>query len=186
MLCCFDVGTHSPPYPFPSLPSRPYAAPTVQGNARLTVASLADREEKKRLAGAEDYAERTAYLQTRATQRNARLVRQGREREEMKAEKARRAFVRRSKTEYRRQMLSTMRKEVLRTPISDGGDGGGRIGGNLLLPLYQSERLVACMEREVRPAHATCATCARATCTPLLSHSFLLFSSSPPSSAPPS
>ena len=130
----------------------PFAAPPREFR---TLAEVAEDEERKRREGVEWHERRRAYLQTRVAERDARLERVGRERMELKRRKVHQLLMARKRVDYRRQMLETMRSEVLRSPVAIDSAGvgwaGGRIGGGRLVPLYQSERLVACMEREYGP-----------------------------------
>ena len=48
-------------------------------------------------------------------------------------------------TQYKQRMLGEMRSKLLSSAISE--DNGGRLGGQRVVPLYESERLVGVMER---------------------------------------
>jgi hypothetical protein len=130
----------------------PFAAPPREFK---TLADVAKDEERKRREGEVWHAERKAYLTGRMRERDQRLARDAAGRAEAAQRERHRQWLARQRVGYRRQMLEAMRTEVLRSPVAVDGAGvgwaDGRIGGGRLVPLYQSERLVACMEREPGP-----------------------------------
>lgn len=127
--------------------SRSSSRPASKG-MRSPKAIRREEEEKARRA-IQRAADREARLAWHHQYMRERAVRLAAEREaQMAYERSRERSIAKSMqlSRHKRNLLAEMRLNVFKSPIPD--DNGGRLGGGRILPLYQSERLLARMERD--------------------------------------